>query len=207
MLLHGDELGRSQQGNNNTYAQDSEIAWMHWDKVDRPLVEFTRAVSRLRAEHPTFRRKRFFTGTTVRTGEGEGERLNDIVWLHPDGHPMEAGDWEAEGAKALGMYLNGHGIAGLDATGNRIVDDHFLLYFNGGHEDVTVVLPHDEYAAAWDEVIDTAGAGLAEEPHKAGAEVTLYARSVLVLREHTVPDVEPDSSVAASLFAYSDTSA
>ena len=83
MLLHGDEAGRTQDGNNNTYAQDSEIAWMHWDRLDTPLVEFTAAVSRLRAEHPTFRRKRFFTGNTVRTGPEGAERLNDIVWLHP----------------------------------------------------------------------------------------------------------------------------
>jgi glycogen operon protein len=198
MLLHGDEMGRTQQGNNNTYAQDSEISWMHWDRMDRPLVEFTAAVSRLRAEHPTFRRKRFFTGTTVRV-EGEDERLNDIVWLHPEGRPMEGGDWEADGAKSLGMYLNGGAIAGLDATGNRIVDDHFLIYFNGGHEDIEIVLPPDEYAPAWDEAIDTAGAALAEEPHQPGATVTLYARSVLVLRQHAERDVEPDLSVAASL--------
>ncbi len=197
MLLHGDEAGRTQQGNNNTYAQDSEISWMHWDKVDRPLVEFTAAVSRLRAEHPTFRRKRFFTGTTVRTGDGE--RLNDIVWLHPEGRPMNEGDWRDGDGKVLGMYLNGHGIAGLDLTGNRIIDDHFLLYFNGGHEDVSIALPHDEYAEAWDEVIDTAGAALATEPHQAGAELKLFARSVLVLREHLAPADDADYSVAASL--------
>ncbi len=90
MLLHGDEMGRTQDGNNNTYAQDSEISWVHWDQADRPLVEFTAAVARLRHQHPTFRRKRFFTGTTVRAGSGaEGDRLNDIVWLHPDGRPMD----------------------------------------------------------------------------------------------------------------------
>ncbi len=168
MLLHGDEMGRTQHGNNNTYAQDSEISWMHWDRVDRPLVEFTAAVSRLRAGHPTFRRKRFFTGNTVRTGDGE--RLNDIVWLHPDGRPMEDGDWHHAEAKAIGMYLNGHGIRGLDATGNPIVDDHFLLYFNAGHEDVVIVLPPDEYAAAWDVVIDTAGAALAQGGARPGGE-------------------------------------
>ncbi len=203
MLLHGDEMGRTQHGNNNTYAQDSEISWMHWEKVDRPLVEFTAAVSRLRAEHPTFRRKRFFTGTTVRTGDGE--RLNDIVWLHPEGRPMEHDDWWSAGGRALGMYLNGHGIAGLDATGNAITDDHFLLYFNGGHEDVRVVIPPDEYAAAWDEAIDTAGAALADEPHLPGAKVLLYARSVLVLREHQEAHDESDFSVAASL-AFNDAS-
>ncbi len=135
--LHGDELGRTQQGNNNTYAQDSELSWVHWDEVDEPLVEFTAAVARLRKDHPTFRRKRFFTGTTVRTGDGE--RLNDIVWLHPDGHPMEESDWN-NGSQAIGMYLNGHGIAGNDVRGGTITDDHFLLYFNADGP-ATVTLP------------------------------------------------------------------
>jgi pullulanase/glycogen debranching enzyme len=138
MILHGDELGRTQNGNNNTYAQDSEISWVHWDRVDRPLVEFTATIARLRKAHPTFHRKRFFTGKTVRAGDGE--RLNDIVWLHVDGTPMEASDWEADN-KAIGMYLNGNGIAGLDARGQRIVDDHFVLYFNAAHEDAEVTLP------------------------------------------------------------------
>jgi glycogen operon protein len=202
MLLHGDELGRTQQGNNNTYAQDSEISWVHWDQVDGPLVEFTAAVSRLRAMHPTFRRKRFFTGSTVRTGDGE--RLNDIVWLHPDGHPMQDGDWTAEGAKAIGMYLNGHGIAGLDATGHVIEDDHFLLYFNAGADDVEVTLPPDEYCQSWDVVIDTAAAVVEEKPRDAGTTLMLDGRSLLILREHTVPENEPDHSVAASLVAMAD---
>jgi glycogen operon protein len=199
MLLHGDELGRTQQGNNNTYAQDSEIAWMHWDQVDGPLVEFTAAVAKLRAQHPTFRRKRFFTGTTVRTGDGE--RLNDIVWLHPDGRPMGDGDWTADGAKAIGMYLNGHGIAGLDATGNALVDDHFLLYFNAGADDLTVTLPAAEFAEAWDAVIDTAAAQVTHDPVPAGATVELPGRSLVVLREYLEPEDEPDYSVAASLVA------
>ncbi len=133
MLLHGDELGRTQQGNNNTYAQDSELSWVHWDQVDEPLVEFTAALIELRRAHPTFRRRRFFTGSSVRTGPAGAERLNDIVWLHLDGRPMEDSDWDG-GSQALGMYLNGHGIAGLDARGGTIVDDHFLLYFNADGE-------------------------------------------------------------------------
>ena len=154
MILHGDEMGRSQDGNNNTYAQDSEIAWMHWDTVDKPLVEFTAAVARLRHLHPTFRRKRFFTGSTVRTGDGK--RLNDIVWLHLDGRAMEQDDWTS-GSQAIGMYLNGDGIAGKDARGRTITDDHFLLYFNADGP-AQVTLPPDEFAKAWDVVIDTSGA-------------------------------------------------
>src|SRR4029078_5904514 len=129
MVLHGDEMGRTQGGNNNTYAQDSEISWVHWDDADRALMEFTAALIRLRMEHPTFRRKQFFTGTAVRSGE----KLDDIVWLHPDGRPMENGG-RAGGARTLGMYLNGHGIAVLDVRGNPIVDDHFLLFFIGVDE-------------------------------------------------------------------------
>jgi isoamylase len=204
MLLHGDEIGRTQNGNNNTYAQDSEISWVHWDRADWPLAEFTAAVSRLRATHPTFRRKRFFTGTTVTVPTGEGERLNDIVWLHPDGRPMEGDSWTADGAKTIGMYLNGRGIAGLDATGNRILDDHFLIYFNAGHEDVDVTLPPEEYAEAWDVVIDTAAAEIDGEPRRAGTTIPLDARSVLVLSEYTEPETEPELSVAASLVALAD---
>jgi glycogen operon protein len=198
MLLHGDEAGRTQQGNNNTYAQDSEISWMHWDDVDGPLVEFTASVARLRRDHPVFRRKRFFTGTTVRTGDGE--RLNDIVWLHPAGRPMENDDWTEPDARSIGMYLNGDGIPSSDERGRRILDDSFLLYFNASGDDVPLTLPPEEYAAAWDVEIDTAGREPGA-PMAAGASSTLAGRSVLVLRAHTpVPD-EPDSSVAASVAA------
>ncbi len=205
MLLHGDELGRTQQGNNNTYAQDSEISWVHWDQADQPLIEFTAACIELRRAHPTFRRRRFFTGNTVRAGDGgEGDRLNDIVWLHLDGRPMEDQDWsgsaEDGSAQALGMYLNGHGIAGTDSRGEPITDDHFLLYFNAdGPADVT--LPPDEYAAAWDVVIDTGGAVDDTRPLAASAVFAMQDRSLVVLREHTQPEVEPDHSVAASLAA------
>jgi isoamylase len=201
MLLHGDEMGRTQQGNNNTYAQDSEIAWMHWEDADKPLVEFTAALVKLRMDHPTFRRKRFFTGGTVRTEipGGDGDRLNDIVWLHLDGRPMEEADW-GDGAQAIGMYLNGHGIAGKDARGNEITDDHFLLYFNAdGPAELT--LPPEEYAAAWDVVIDTAGGVDDQTPYPAGATLKLEHRSLMVLREYLEPEAEPDHSVAASLAA------
>ncbi len=191
MLAHGDELGRTQDGNNNTYAQDSEISWIHWDRADHPLVEFVAAVLRLRRDHPTFRRRRFFTGTSPRAGD----RLNDIVWLHPSGEPMGDEDWQ--GGQVLGMYLNGDGIAGLDARGERITDAHFLLYFNADG-DVEATLPPEEYAPAWDVVIDTGGSP-GTEPVAAGGTLHLQSRSVVVLREHSEPEAEPDSSVAASL--------
>jgi isoamylase len=203
MLLHGDELSRTQNGNNNTYAQDSEIAWVHWDRADKPLIEFTAAVAKLRASHPTFHRKRFFTGRTVRTGDGQ--RLNDIVWLALDGSPMSDDGWD-EGAKAIGMYLNGDGIAGKDARGGTITDDHFLLYFNAdGPADVT--LPPDEYAAAWDVVIDTGGSADAQQDLAAGSTIRLETHSLVVLREHAEVEPQPDHSVAASLASLADAGA
>jgi glycogen operon protein len=203
MLLHGDEMSRTQDGNNNTYAQDSEISWVHWDRADKPLIEFTSAVANLRKSHPTFRRKRFFTGRTVRTGDpvSGGERLNDIVWLGLNGKPMEDGDW-ADGSQAIGMYLNGNGIAGKDARGQTITDDHFLLYFNADG-DAEVILPTDEYAAAWDVVIDTGGSADDARTYDAGTTFPLGTRSLVVLREHAEAEAQPDHSVAASVAALS----
>ena len=197
MLLHGDELGRTQGGDNNTYAQDSEISWVHWDEIDAPLMEFTATVARLRAQHPTFRRKRFFTGNAVRVGDEQ--RLNDIVWLHPTGRPMEDADWTAEGARVIGMYLNGHGIAGKDATGNPVVDEHALLYFNGGPDPVEVSLPTEEYSQSWDVAIDSAASAPENSPLPAGSSRTLEGHSVVVLMQHTAAATEPDLSAAASV--------
>ncbi len=194
MLLHGDELGRTQDGNNNTYAQDSAISWVDWDHVDRPLSEFVSELTRLRREHPSLRRQRFFTGTTVRTGEGE--RLNDIVWLHPEGRPMEDGDWD--NLRTLGMYLNGDGIAGRDRQGQPIRDDHFLILFNGdGDQDVT--LPDEEYAPAWQVVLDTSGSCDPEQRVAAGGAFALPHRSVVVLQQWYEPEPEADVSPAASV--------
>ncbi len=199
MLLHGDELGRTQQGNNNTYAQDSELSWVDWESADQPLVEFTSAVVALRREHPIFRRRRFFTGTTVRTGDDT--RLNDIVWLDVDATPMEGDAWHAGAGATIGMYLNGDGIPGLDPTGNPIKDHHFLLYFHAGPDPVTVTLPAEEYAASWDVVIDTGAEAAETTPRAAGSTLELTGRSVAVLREHRDVEATPDSSVAASLAA------
>ena len=199
MLLHGDEVGRTQDGDNNTYAQDSEIAWMHWDQLDLPLLEFTATVARLRSEHPTFRRKQFFNGSAPRVGEEQ--RLNDIVWLRPDGCNMADGDWSTHEARAIGMYLNGQGIVGKDATGNRIIDQHALVYFNGGPDPVEITLPLQEYSAQWEVAIDTAGDGVEAKPLAAGSTRTLAGHCVLVLMEHTGVSPEPRLSVAASVEA------
>jgi len=196
MLLHGDELGRTQEGNNNAYCQDSELTWVHWDQPDQPLTEFTTAVSRLRHGHPTFRRGRFFAGRPVR--RAEGEPLPDIVWLNLDGTPMLPEDWDRELALAIGVFYNGADV-GKDNRGQQITDENFLLYFNSNEDAVVFTLPPEEYAARWEQFLDTAGQRPGGEILEAGADINLAAKSVLVLRAYTVPAEEPDYSVAASL--------
>jgi isoamylase len=197
MLLHGDELGRTQRGNNNGYAQDNELTWVHWDQADAPLVEFTAAVVRLRKEHPVFRRSRFFDGRPVR--RGEGEPLPDIVWLNQDGAEMQPEDWDEKLARTVGVFFNGQGIRERDARGQAITDVNFLLFFNADAEDAEFTLPPEEYSPAWEIVVDTAGEGADSVPRPAGAQQPVVARSLIVMRAYSAPEVEPDHSVAASL--------
>ncbi|MDH6182121.1 isoamylase [Microbacteriaceae bacterium SG_E_30_P1] len=177
MIAHGDELGRTQLGNNNTYAQDSELTWIHWDDADQGLIEFTAAVAALRDEHPTFRRIRFFNGRPVT--RGVGEPLPDIEWLAPDGNAMSEEDWDADFVKAATAFLNGQGIRGRDARGRRITDDNVLLLFNAAEVDVDFTLPGEEYGGRWSVAVDTSGAAPAEL--RAGETLSVMSRSLLVL--------------------------
>ncbi len=197
MILHGDELGRTQHGNNNGYAQDSELTWVDWANADQPLVEFTAAVARLRKEHPTFRRSQFFDGRPVR--RGEGEPLPDIVWLTASGEAMGPDDWDAPLDRSIGIFLNGEGIAGRGPRGERITDRSFLVYFNAGVEAVDVTLPSDEHAAMWEVVVDTAGAIANTELRAAGSVIPVESKGLVVLRAHLDEDVDTDNTVASSL--------
>jgi glycogen operon protein len=180
MLLHGDELGRTQQGNNNGYCQDSPLTWIHWDGVDEGLLEFTKLVTRLRHEHPTFRRRRFFHGRPVR--RGQDDPVQDVAWLTSSGDLMTEDDWDAGYAKSIAMYLNGHGIRSTDERGEGVVDDHFYLAFNAHHEPIEFTLPSEEYAGAWTVVLDTAEMDAVEPlEFKPGETVTLQDRSMVVL--------------------------
>ena len=181
MISHGDELGRTQVGNNNAYCQDNEVSWIDWAQADTDLMEFTRSVSALRAAHPVFRRRRFFSGRPVRQRGGGG--LPDITWFAPNGSEMTEEDWESGFAKSVAVYLNGQGIPDLDERGHRVTDDSFLLWFNGHHEPIDFALPADEFGTAWVPVIYTAAESDDEaEPHDAGGKVTVAARSVMVLQ-------------------------
>ncbi|WP_314425893.1 glycogen debranching protein GlgX [uncultured Microbacterium sp.] len=197
MIAHGDELGRTQDGNNNGYAQDNELTWIDWEAADRPLVEFTAAVARLRRSHPTFRRSRFFDGRPVRSEDGE--RVPDVVWLRPDGRRMEPEDWDSGFGLAIGMFLNGQGIREKDRRGRPVTDQNFLVYFHSGSEAIDAVLPDERLGRAWEVAVDTAGDRAGGDPIAAGAPVTLEANSLLVLREADETEAPTDDSVEASL--------
>jgi glycogen operon protein len=184
MLLHGDELGRTQRGNNNSYCQDSELAWIDWPNVDKDLRAFTSALLTLRRSHPVFQRRRFFSGKVV--GDAAQGGLPDIAWLRTDGSPMNAADWSSPARNELTVFLNGLGITEPDERGEPIIDDSFLLLFNPGYEDADVRIPGGAYGKAWVPVLDTADPdalpGVEGEPLAADTQRSLTARSVVVLR-------------------------
>ncbi|ROQ38355.1 glycogen operon protein [Frondihabitans sp. PhB188] len=180
MLVHGDELGRTQLGNNNTYAQDNELSWIDWENADDDLIAFTTKLVHLRRDHPTFRRQRYFDGRSVR--RGEGDPLPDIVWLTPEGDAMQPEEWDSGFGRSIGMFLNGNGIHGRDSRGGRITDVNFLLYFNAHDDTVTFTVPTDEYADKWEVVIDTVLPKRPATPVKPGDSLPVAGRSMVVLR-------------------------
>ena len=182
MLVHGDEFGRTQQGNNNAYCQDNELSWVDWERGREhwPLVEFTRKVTKLRAAHPVFRRRRFLDGATLRDS---GSTLPDVEWFVPGGELMTDEDWEAGYAKSFGVFLNGLAIAEPDARGEQVLDDSFLLLFNGHHEPLPFTLPPARFGEAWETVLDTAVPAVADRPLlKCQADTTLESRALVVLQ-------------------------
>jgi isoamylase len=202
MLLAGDEMGRTQGGNNNAYCQDNETSWMDWDGADRHagLLEFTRTLSRLRREHPVFRRRRFFSGLPAGLGP-DGTAMRDIIWLTPAGTEMTLGDWRSGFVRSIGVFLNGNAITEPGPRGEAITDCHFLLLFNAHSDPVTFSLPASHLAGAWQLVVDTAtdpeppaanaagnGNLLSAQPaHEAGTEVVVQAHAITVLQACAPP--------------------
>ena len=191
MLLGGDELGRTQQGNNNTYCQDSELTWTHWDTADHELVEFTAHVSALRRDHPTFRRRRFFEGKPV--PRSEGDPVQDIVWLRPSGDEMTDADWGSGFGRSIGVFLNGNGIRGRDERGQVVWDDNFLLLFNAHDDVIEFTVPGAEYGREWTVVVDTAAEVLRADTVAAGDPVPVPSKAMVVLQTPRViaPEVPP----------------
>jgi glycogen operon protein len=180
MLLHGDEQGRTQGGNNNVYCQDNEIAWMDWEGGDAELLRFTRELLALRHQNPVFRRRRWFQGRAL-----HGSDVRDIGWFHADGRPLEEEHWDAGQTRSLGVFLNGGAIASPAPDGRRIESDTFYLCLNATPEPVPFRLAGEPLAErGWREVFDT-DAGVfhgAEAPvHAPGAERLVPGHSLLLL--------------------------
>ncbi|MFE9056713.1 glycogen debranching protein GlgX [Streptomyces mutabilis] len=182
MLCHGDELGRTQRGNNNAYCQDNEISWIDWRLNDeqRALLAFTRRLIALRADHPVLRRRRYFRGETVTHAD---QPLPDLVWLRPDAREMTDDDWRRGDAHTVGVFLNGDAIAEPDPRGRPVTDDSFLLLLNSHWESGRFRLPDATYGERWTTLIDTADPeGVPDEAeHKAGTRVHVEQRSLVLL--------------------------
>jgi isoamylase len=177
MLLHGDEIGRSQRGNNNAYCQDNEISWVDWAGIDTDLLAFTRSAAQLRAEHATFRRRRFFAG------RGQDDALGDIAWFTPAATHMTDDDWTVGFAKSVAVFLNGAAITEPGSRGERVTDDSFYLMFNAHHGKLDFTLPPEEYGEAWEAVLDTAEPDVGgRKPYRSGEQVRMIDRSMMVLR-------------------------
>jgi len=184
MLGHGDELGRSQGGNNNAYCQDNDVSYVDWEGADEQLRLFTERVIALRTAHRVFRRRRFFTGRPVQ--RAEGFPLPDLAWFTFDGRSMSEDDWSVHFGRSVALFLNGEGIRERSPIGERHTDDSFLLLFNASEIMLEFVLPPGDYGEKWGVVLDTStAAGLPPAGEgvvvAAGATVPVPDRSLLVL--------------------------
>jgi len=182
MLLAGDELGRTQGGNNNAYCQDNEMSWVDWDLVNHAadLLAFTRTLAVLRREHPVFRRRRFFHGEPA----GDGH-LADIAWLTPSGREMAGEDWSTPYARAMTVFLNGDALTEPGPHGERVRDDSFLVLLSAGGDPVEFTVPGVKYGERWEVEVDTAhetGDTAGRAPLRANERVTLTGHSMMVLR-------------------------
>jgi isoamylase len=181
MVLGGDELGRTQGGNNNAWCQDNEISWYDWelDGERERLLEFTRRLIALRKAHPVFRRPKFFTGESP-----PGMGLPDIWWFRPDGRKMTRRDWSRGDGFTVGVFLNGDEIWTRTPDGEPILDDSFVLLFNAYHEPLEFKLPVRRFGARWVAELATAGPEVAPGAFTFAARdsVPVESRSVVVLR-------------------------
>jgi glycogen operon protein len=151
MLLAGDELGRTQQGNNNAYCQDSELSWVDWENSDKDLLTFTSRLIGLRREHPVFRQRRFLDGgRSPETGSGV---LPGVAWFNPDGTPVTDADWADESALAFTLFLNGQAIGGTGVAGQPVAGESFLVAFNAWRGPLKWAFPR--IADSWIPLLNT----------------------------------------------------
>ena len=187
MLVAGDELSRTQRGNNNAYCQDNELSWLDWrlDEHKRALLRFTAKMISLRKAHPVLRRRRFFQGVHVR-----GSDLKDLAWFRPDGEEMTGKDWDRPN-KSIGFLLGGDAINSLDERGQPVIDDTLLVVLNGDRAPCRFRLPNFEWARHWEVLVDTEVAEQFATPIRASSaawtEIDLAPLSVVVLQSIAAP--------------------
>jgi len=190
MICGGDEIGRTQQGNNNAYCQDNEVSWVNWDLTedDQAFLNFTSALIMLRAAHPVFRRRQFFQGRSI-----YGADIKDLSWFRPDGEEMTQEDWQQGYARCLGVRLAGDRIEEKDHLGVAIRDDTFLILMNAHHETIPFKLPAHPAAVHWQLVLDTTQDMIpARAPLMAeGDRYDLQGRSLIVMQMDTAIPRQP----------------
>ena len=190
MICGGDEIGRTQQGNNNAYAQDNPLSWYDWNLDDRKksLLEFTRRLVELRREHPNLHRRKFFQDRTISPGgtprrEIDGQCEQDITWLRPDGGEMTPEEWNAGWVRCIGLQLNGRTLDDVNGVGEAIRDETYLILLNPHHEPIQFYMPPRE-GTAWELVLDSAAPDRAERPVIGSGQChELIPRSTALLRE------------------------
>lgn len=179
MLCHGDEMGRTQGGNNNGYCQDNEITWVNWAEQDTELLEFTTRLIQFRKDHPIFRRRRFLAGAAAHGGESE---IGEIEWLKPNGEHMAEEDWNTWFARSVMIFLNGKAIPEPDARGNRVVDDSMVVMFNADDDPIIFTLPSRDHGDHWETALQTRPRRGLIRLRRAGGHVTVEGRSMVVMR-------------------------
>ena len=182
MVSGGDEIGRSQRGNNNAYCQDNDVSWFDWTQVDTTMSMWVRRLTTMRHRHAVFRRRRWFKGRSIRG-------LDDMAWFRPDGIEMNDADWEQGFARSVGVFMNGEAIASRDPYGQRIRDDTFLCLFSASEFPLDWVLPPATWGRLWEVALNSgdpdAGTAGWPENHRPAAAVTYSAESVLQMPPFT----------------------
>jgi isoamylase len=179
MISHGDEMGRTQRGNNNAYCQDNDISWIDWnlDADKRALLQLTSRLVHFRLSQPALRRRKYFQGRSIRGGE-----VKDVAWLAPDGHEMTDETWNADSVRSLGMLLNGNAIEEVDERGEPIIGDTLLLLLNGHSDSVPFTLPPLDDKHQWRRILDTFEPAVGDRAYRPGGRYPLQGRSVAVFR-------------------------
>ena len=183
IINHGDEMGRTQHGNNNVWCQDNELSWVDWTASwstfptkNKELLQFSQLVGKLRSEHPVFQRDQFFNGHSF------GQNRKDVTWLNPNGSEMTAQAWNNQSAKSIGLMLDGDGVQECDEAGKPIRDDHFVVMTNASHVPVKFTLPEHPDGKQWERVFDTAQHQQTPSKHDAKSIYELTSRSFVVMK-------------------------